>query len=58
MDDPFPTRKEDLDVEVNLNTMDQHTRFEHSFPFYRMNVVDFEGKVKRYVMGKSSVSLS
>ena len=38
--------------------MDEHAKFEHSFPLYKMHVKDFEGKVKRFVDGKEYVSLA
>jgi hypothetical protein len=38
--------------------MDNFTKFEHSFPFYRTRIDIFEGRVKRFVTGKNSVTLA
>jgi hypothetical protein len=38
--------------------MDKHSRFEHSLPFYRMNINDFEGKVKRYISHGQTVNFN
>ena len=54
---PLEPRNEDLTVTVDMNGMDEHARFEHSFPFYKMHIDDFEGKVKRFVNAKETVSL-
>ena len=43
---------------IDLTKLDRFSRFEHSFPFYRMRVDIFEGKVKRFVNERSSVTLS
>ena len=43
--------------EDTLNTYDRYKRFEFSLPFYRTPIDIFEGKVKRYVMGRTGVSL-
>jgi hypothetical protein len=43
---------------IDLTKLDRFSRFEHSFPFYRMRIDVFEGKVKRFVINKNSVTLS
>ncbi len=48
---------EDIEVNVDLNSMSKFDRFEHSFPFYRMRIDTFEGKVKRFVSNRNSVTL-
>ena len=47
-----------MEINVDTKAMDEHARFEHSFPLYRMHIKDFEGKVKRFVDGKEYVSLA
>ena len=41
---------------VDISKLDKYDKFEHTFPFYRTRVELFEGRVKRFVSGKSSVS--
>lgn len=43
---------------IDLTKLDRFARFEHTFPLYRMRIDVFEGKVKRFVVNKNSVSLS
>ena len=43
---------------IDITRLDKYDKFEHSFPFYRTRIDIFEGRVKRFVSGKSSVSLS
>lgn len=43
---------------VDVLKLDRFSRFEHSFPFYRMHLDVFEGKVKRFVINKHSVTLN
>jgi hypothetical protein len=42
---------------VDISGFDRYSRFEHSFPFYRTRVETFEGRVKRFVYNKPSVTL-
>ena len=42
---------------TDMAALEPYSRFEHSFPFYRTRVDFFEGRVKRLVDKKSSVSL-
>lgn len=42
---------------ADFSKLDRFQRFEHSFPLYRMRIDIFEGKVKRFVTGKNSVTL-
>lgn len=42
---------------ADLTKLDRFQRFECTFPLYRMRVDIFEGKVKRFVTGKNSVTL-
>ena len=42
---------------TDLTKYDKWAKFELSLPFYRMYADDFEGRVKRYVNGKETVSL-
>ena len=44
--------------EMDMTNMDKYEKFEHSFPFYRTRIDIFEGRVKRFVNGKSTVSLA
>ncbi len=37
--------------------MDRYERFEHTLPFYRMRIDVFEGRVKRFVNNKNSVTI-
>ena len=37
--------------------MDKYQKFEHTLPFYRIHIDDFEGRVKRFVQNKQTVSL-
>ena len=41
----------------DFSKLDSHQRFEHQFPLYRTRIDIFEGRVKRYVSGKNSVTL-
>lgn len=43
--------------EIDINGLDRFSKFEHSFPFYRTRIDIFEGRVKRFVNGKNSVTL-
>jgi hypothetical protein len=49
---------EDIPEILDLTSMDNFTKFEHSFPFYRTRIDIFEGRVKRFVTGKNSVTLA
>jgi hypothetical protein len=42
---------------IDIAGLEKYSKFEHSFPFYRTRIEVFEGRVKRFVSGKSSVSL-
>ena len=44
--------------EVDLSKLDSYSKFEYQFPFYRTRVDIFEGRVKRFVFGKKSVSFA
>eukprot|EP00347_Sterkiella_histriomuscorum_P004742 403359281 len=44
--------------EIDMSKLDRYAKFEHSFPFYRTRIDVFEGRVKRFVNGKTSVSLA
>jgi hypothetical protein len=52
-----PAYVEEIPVQ-DLEKLDRFSRFEHNFPFYRIRIDIFEGKVKRFVVGKTSVSLN
>jgi hypothetical protein len=43
--------------EIDITGLDKFSKFEHSFPFYRTRIDIFEGRVKRFVNGKNSVTL-
>lgn len=43
---------------IDLGSLDKYTRFEFSFPLYRTRIDFFEGRVKRFVNGKTSVTLN
>lgn len=43
--------------EIDISGLDRFGKFEASFPFYRTRIDIFEGKVKRFVNGKNSVTL-
>lgn len=43
--------------DTEMSKLDRISRFEHSFPFYKLRIDVFEGRVKRFVMGKTGVSL-
>ena len=43
---------------MDLTKLDRYAKFEKSMPFYRTRIDVFEGRVKRFVNGKSSVSLA
>ena len=43
--------------EMDLSGLDRFSRFECSMPFYRTRIDIFEGRVKRFVNGKNSVTL-
>ena len=43
--------------EIDASGLDKFSKFEHSFPFYRTRIDIFEGRVKRFVTGKNSVTL-
>jgi hypothetical protein len=43
--------------EIDITGLDKFSKFEHSFPFYRTRIDIFEGRAKRFVNGKNSVSL-
>lgn len=43
--------------EADLVKLDRISRWEHSFPFYKQRIDVFEGRVKRFVMGRTGVSL-
>ena len=43
--------------ETELVKLDRISRFEHGFPFYKLRIDVFEGRVKRFVVGKTGVSL-
>jgi hypothetical protein len=42
---------------IDISGLDRFSKYEHSFPFYRTRIDIFEGRVKRFVNGKSSVTL-
>jgi hypothetical protein len=42
---------------VDLSKLDRYEKFEHTLPFYRMRIDVFEGRVKRFVTGKNSVTI-
>ena len=44
--------------EIDLSKLDNYSKFEFQFPFYRTRVDIFEGRVKRFVFGKKSVSFA
>ncbi len=44
--------------EIDASKLDNYQRFEYQFPFYRTRIDIFEGRVKRFVFGKTSVSLA
>ena len=45
--------------EMDITSIDdKYTRFEHQFPFYRTRIDIFEGRVKRFVNGRTSVSFA
>lgn len=50
-------QNEDLNNYIDPNNMERFAKFEYTFPLYRMRISDFEGKVKRFVSGKNSVSI-
>lgn len=43
---------------LEMSKLDQISRFEHSFPFYRLRIDVFEGRVKRFVLGRTGVSIT
>jgi hypothetical protein len=43
--------------EVDTTSFDRFSKFEYSFPFYRTRIDIFEGRIKRFVNGKNSVTL-
>jgi hypothetical protein len=43
--------------EIDFSGLDKFCKFEHSFNLYRIRIDTFEGKVKRFVTGKNSVTL-
>ena len=43
---------------IDITNLDKYNKFEHTLPFYRTKIDVFEGRVKRFVSGKSSVSMA
>ncbi len=43
--------------EIDITGLDKFAKFEHTLPFYRTRIDVFEGRVKRFVNGKNSVTL-
>jgi hypothetical protein len=43
---------------ANTAGMDSYTKFEYSFPLYRTRIDVFEGRLKRFVISKESVSFA
>ncbi|CDW86845.1 UNKNOWN [Stylonychia lemnae] len=43
---------------MDMSKLDRYTKFEKSFPFYRTRIDVFEGRVKRFVNAKSTVSIA
>ena len=43
--------------EMDLSGLDNYQKFEYQLPFYRTRIDIFEGRVKRFVNGKNSVTL-
>jgi hypothetical protein len=52
-----PGATEEIPV-ADFSKLDRFQRFEHHFPLYRIRIDVFEGKVKRFVTGKNSVTLA
>ena len=50
--------KEEVPEILDLSNFDNIQKFEHSLPFYRTRIDIFEGKIKRFVNAKTSVSLA
>ena len=42
---------------IDTSGLEKFSKFEHAFPFYRIRIDILEGRVKRFVNGKNSVTL-
>ena len=48
---------EEYPMATDSSNFDKWEKFEHTLPFYRTRVDIFEGRVKRFVLERSSVTL-
>jgi hypothetical protein len=56
--DSLPSSQQSEIPAIDISSLDRYNKFEHTLPFYRTRIDVFEGRVKRFVSGKSSVSIA